>query len=59
MNFLNKKLSDRSFWNTKLVALELKVILVSVRAMLAAFLTIEDRLEILIFLVEITNELEA
>ena len=59
MDFLDKKLSDRSLWDTKLVTLEQEVLLLSVGAMLTALFIIEVRLEILILLVEITEELEA
>ena len=59
MDFLDKKLSHRSLWDTKLVTLEQEALLKSTRAMLAALLIIEVRLEILIIWVEITDELEA
>ena len=59
MDFFDKKLSGRSLWDTKLVTLEQEALLKSIRAMLASILIIEVGLEILILLVEITDELEA
>jgi len=59
MDFFNKKLSDRSLWDTKLITLEQEALLKSIKATLAALLIIEIGLKILILLVEITDELEA
>ena len=59
MSFFDKKFSDGLSWDTKLDALEEEAFLVSIGAILAVFLIIEVRLEILILLVEIMNELEA
>jgi len=59
MDFFDKKLSNRSLWDTKFVTLEPEALLKSIRAMFAALLIIEVGLEMLILLVEITDELEA
>ena len=59
MNFFDKNFLDGSSLDTKVVGLEEEAFLVSVGAMFAGLLIIEVTLEILIFVVEITDELEA